>query len=68
MAALKGRYQFGRLNQNLKEEKPWIISVHDAFQKRLAGLSPISQYRLKLQLEWYQQAVQPEAGSEDAGE
>ena len=68
MAALKGRYEFDRLSRDLKEERPWIMSVHDAFQKRLPLLSPISQYRFKEQIQWYQQAVQPEVGSEDAGE
>ena len=68
MAALKGRYDFGRLHQSLKEEKPWITSVHDALQKRLPGLSPIARYRLERQLQWYLKAVQPEANSDASGE
>jgi hypothetical protein len=57
MAALKGRYEFDRLNQSLKEEKPWITSVHDAFRKRLPGMSPIARHRLEKQLQWYLKAV-----------
>jgi hypothetical protein len=60
MAALKERYEFSRLNQTLKEEKPWISSVYDAFQNRLPGLSAIARHRLEKQLEWYLQAVRPE--------
>lgn len=56
MVALKGRYEYGRLSQDLKEEKPWIVAVHDAFLKRSQILSGISQYRLK-----------PEVDSEDKG-
>ena len=38
--ALKGRYQYGRLDQQLKEEEPWIVAVHAALTKRLQELSP----------------------------
>jgi hypothetical protein len=41
MMALKGRYGYGRLEQDLKQEKPWIVSVHEALMKRLPGLSAI---------------------------
>jgi hypothetical protein len=67
MVALKGRYEYGRLGQDLKEEKPWIMAVHEAFLKRLPGLSAIAQYRLTKQLEWYLPTVKPEAESEDKG-
>jgi hypothetical protein len=68
MAALKGRYEFDRLNQSLKEEKPWITSVHDVFQKRLPGMSPIARRRLEKQLQWYLKAARPEADSDKSGE
>lgn len=53
MMALKGRYEYGRLDQQLKEEKPWIVAVHAALTKRLQGLSPISRRRIGMHLEWY---------------
>ena len=65
MVALKGRYEYGRLGQDLKEEKPWIVAVHKAFLDRLPGLSGISQYRLKKSLEWYLPTVKPEAEAGD---
>ncbi|WP_316228649.1 P-loop NTPase fold protein [Bradyrhizobium sp. SZCCHNR1045] len=68
MMALKGRYQYGRLEQELKEEKPWIASVHDVLMKRLPELSTISQHRLQQHLEWYRQSVQPQEPSEAADE
>jgi hypothetical protein len=64
MAALKGRYQFDRLNQSLKEEKPWIMSLYDALQKRSLGLTPIARHRLEKQLEWYQQVIPTGADSD----
>lgn len=65
MVALKGRYEYGRLSQDLKEERPWIVAVHDAFLERLPKLSAISQYRLKKQLEWYLPTVKPEEETKD---
>jgi hypothetical protein len=67
MMALKGRYEYGRLGQDLKEEKPWIMAVHEVFLERLQKLSAISQYRLKKSLEWYLPTVKPEVESEDKG-
>jgi hypothetical protein len=55
MAALKGRYADGRIDRELKEEKPWIMSVHDALVKRLPELGRLSRYRLEQQLRWYLQ-------------
>lgn len=63
MAALKSRYDFDRLDQSLKEEKPWITSVYDAFQKRVPDLSPIARYRLQKQLGWYLNAFRQKADS-----
>ncbi|UGA43465.1 KAP family NTPase [Bradyrhizobium quebecense] len=57
MMALKGRYEYGRLDQQLKEEKPWIVAVHAALTKRLQELSPISQRRVGMHLEWYDEIV-----------
>ena len=65
MVALKGRYEYGRLSQELKAEKPWIAAVHGAFLEHLKKLSPISQYRLEKSLEWYLPTVQPEAKVEN---
>ncbi|WP_316168417.1 MULTISPECIES: P-loop NTPase fold protein [unclassified Bradyrhizobium] len=68
MVALKGRYEYGRLDQTLKEERPWITAVHDALVKRLPGLSTISQRRLRMHLEWYDQIIKPEPESESPGD
>ena len=57
MMALKGRYEGGQLDRDLKDEKPWIKSVRDTLRKRMAKLSPISQYRLEKHIEWYLQAA-----------
>jgi co-chaperonin GroES (HSP10) len=65
MAALKGRYQFDRLSQSLKEEKPWVRSLYDALQKRSLTLIPIARYRLEKQLEWYEQAVSSKRDSDE---
>jgi hypothetical protein len=59
MAALKGRYEHGRLGRELSDEKPWIMSVHSALVKRLRDLGPISRHRLEKNLEWYLQVAQP---------
>lgn len=56
MMALKGRYEGGQLDRELKDEKPWIVSVRDRLAKETANLSRISQYRLQKQIEWYLQA------------
>jgi hypothetical protein len=53
MMALKGRYEYGRLDQQLKEEKAWIVAVHASLSKRLQELSAISQRRVGMHLEWY---------------
>jgi GTPase SAR1 family protein len=60
MAALKGRYEYGRLQQDLKEEQSWITSVHEALLNRLPELNGISRYRLERQIEWYLKANRPE--------
>jgi hypothetical protein len=65
MMALKGRYEYGQLDRDLKEERPWIMSVRDALVERLPSLSPISRYRLQRNIEWYLKAVHPEAASEE---
>jgi hypothetical protein len=65
MRALKGRYESGQLEHDLREERPWIISVGNALAKRLPGLSVISQYRVRKQIEWHLQAAKPELPSED---
>jgi hypothetical protein len=67
MVALEGRYQYGRLGQDLKDEKPWIVAVHGAFQERLQKLSVISQYRLRKSLEWYLPTVEPETNVKNEG-
>jgi hypothetical protein len=59
IAALKGRYEHGRLDQTLKEERPWIIAVHAAIQKRLPQLSAISKRRFGMLFEWYDQRFKP---------
>jgi hypothetical protein len=53
MAAFESRYADGRLDQGLKEERPWIKSVHEELARRLPKLSAISQYHLEQQLGWY---------------
>jgi hypothetical protein len=67
MAALKGRYEYGRLDQTLKDEKSWIVAVHAAIQGRLPQLSAISKRRLGMQLEWYANAIKPEPAPERSG-
>jgi len=57
MMALKGRYEGGQLERELKGEKPWILSIRDALTKRMPNLSRISQYRLQKQIEWYLQVA-----------
>jgi hypothetical protein len=65
MMALKGRYEYGRLDQALKEERPWIIAVHAALSRRLPELSAISGRRLAMLLEWYTEIFNPKAVSVD---
>jgi len=57
MMALKARYEGGQLDRELRDEKPWILSVRDALMKQMANLDRISQYRLQKQIEWYLQVV-----------
>jgi DNA polymerase III delta prime subunit len=64
MVALKGRYEYGRLDQTLKDEKPWIVAVHAAIQRRLPQMSAISRRRFGMLLEWYPSAVKSELAAE----
>jgi len=67
LMALKGRYEYGRLEQALKEEKPWIVAVHAVIQKRLPQLSAISRRRFGMLLEWYPNVMKPEPAPEESG-
>jgi len=42
----QGRYDGGMLERELKEEKPWLIAVKAAFEKKAAALRPMSKYRI----------------------
>lgn len=57
MITLKGRYESGQLEGDLKDEKPWITSVRDTFEAKMPGLSVISRYRLQRNIEWYLKVV-----------
>jgi precorrin 3B synthase CobZ len=66
MVALKGRYEYGRLDQTLKDEKPWIVAVYAAIQKRLPQMSAISRRRFGMLLEWYPNAVKSAPAAEES--
>jgi hypothetical protein len=66
MVALKGRYEYGRLDQTLKDEKPWIVAVFAAIQKRLPQMSAISRRRFGMLLEWYPNAVKSAPAAEES--
>jgi hypothetical protein len=42
-----GRYERGQLDRELKDEKPWLLAVKDAFERRMPTLGKMTSHRLK---------------------
>ncbi|WP_420133869.1 P-loop NTPase fold protein [Rhodopseudomonas sp.] len=61
MMALKGRYEHGQLERDLRDEKPWIIALREALLERGSKLEPIGTLRIQRQTEWYLKSADPAA-------
>lgn len=53
MMAIKGRYEHGQLDRELKDELPWIKAIREELQTHAPDLTAIARYRLQKHMEWY---------------
>jgi hypothetical protein len=47
LIALKGRYEDGRIDHELAQERPWVERVRTLLDAAASSMSPISKYRLR---------------------
>ena len=52
LLALKARYEHGKLGRELKEERSWATDVRNRLYAEAEGLSPISKYRVRQNLNY----------------
>ena len=52
MLALKARYEHGKLDRELKEERSWATDVRNRLYAEAEGLCPISKYRVRQNLDY----------------
>jgi KAP family P-loop domain len=57
LTALALRYENGRLDQDLPQERPWLIAVRDTLIAQSAKMAPISRYRVHWHIENYISAI-----------
>jgi len=53
MMALHARFEHGRLDRELPDERPWLKKVQDNLLARAGSMKPMSRYRLESQVAWY---------------
>jgi hypothetical protein len=53
MMALKGRYDHGQLNRDLKDERTWLEAIRERLLARARAMKPISRYRIEMHVQWY---------------
>ncbi len=53
MMALKARFEHGRLERDLPNERPWLEKIRDNLLARLKSMKPMSRYRVENQARWY---------------
>lgn len=70
--ALKARYEHGRLDRELPEERVWLEAVRDKLLSRAALMKPMSGHRVEQHVSWYLKPVlgkdEPEPGEAEEGE
>jgi KAP-like P-loop domain-containing protein len=57
LTALTLRYEQGRLDRELPQERPWLIAVRDKLTVQAAKLAPISRYRVHWHIENFFTAI-----------
>jgi hypothetical protein len=53
MMALKARFEHGRLDRDLPDEKPWLEKVRDNLLARARGMKPMTRSRVERHVAWY---------------
>ena len=62
MMTLKARFEHGRLDRELPDERPWLEKVRDHLLVRARSMKPMSRYRVENQVAWY---IKPVLQDED---
>jgi hypothetical protein len=66
MMALKARFEHGRLERDLPDERPWLEKVRDNLLARARVMKPMSRHRVESHVAWYIKPVLPDEDAEAA--
>jgi len=65
MMALKARFEHGRLERDLPDEKPWLEKVRDNLLARAKRMTPMSRFRVESHVNWYLKPILQTTGTAD---
>ena len=68
MIALKARFEHGRLDRYLSDERPWLETVRNKLRVRATSMKPMCRYRIENQIAWYIKPVLRDEDVEDTAD
>jgi hypothetical protein len=68
MMALKARFEHGRLDRELPDERPWLEKVRDDLLARARSMKPMSRHRVESHVTWYIKPVLQDEDLEDTAD